>query len=40
MVNEDYNIHFQKEPPQQVQSTIDEFNQLTNNLSFQTQGKI
>lgn len=40
MVNKDYNIHFQKEPPQQVQSTIDEFNQLTNNLSFQTQGKI
>ena len=40
MVNKDYNIHFQKEPPQQVQSEIDEFNQLTNNLSFQTQGKI
>jgi len=40
MVDEDYNIQFQKEPPQQIQSEIDEFNQLTNNLSFQTQGKI
>jgi hypothetical protein len=40
MVNKEYNIHFQKEPPQQIQSKIDEFNQLTNNLSFQTQGKI
>lgn len=40
MVDKDYNIHFQKEPPIQVQSKIDEFNKLTNNLSFQTQGKI
>ena len=40
IVDNDYNIQFQKEPPQQIQSKIDEFNQLTNNLSFQTQGKI
>lgn len=40
MVNKDYNIHFKKEPPLQVQSEIDEFNELTNNLSFQTHGKI
>ena len=40
MVDKDYNIHFQKEAPQQIQSEIDEFNQLTNNLSFQTQGNI
>lgn len=40
MVDKDYNVYFEKEPPQQVQSKIDEFNQLTNNLSFQTQGKI
>jgi len=40
MVDKDYNINFQKEPPLQVQSEIDEFNKLTNNLSFETQGKI
>ena len=36
MVDKDYNINFHKEPPIQVQSKIDEFNKLTNNLSFET----
>ena len=36
MVDKDYNINFIKEPPIQVQSKIDEFNKLTNNLSFET----
>ena len=40
LIDKDYNIHFQKEPPLQVQTEIDEFNKLTNNLSFETQGKI